>query len=357
MLLTRSYQVELAMRRHKAATCAASTTANGSASGSSESCSDTEAVVVDRILSYYRKYGSMVSCAVDLRTYVGQLSEAAAERLLAGLRQQGEELVAASADAPGGKDGSSGAWTEANTNRSKLRALRRSVCAAQIRDDLGRPTLTSCPMAVQSAVQLLDLYGTARPLQEGLDERERGAADELPCLAAASLITAAALSPTDTAAVPYLLAAYGILSDAVSIRPFGAGMRIALSAIASLLAAPAAAHAHMTKLDIKNIQLDSLGGHLLLPPLIAWPNPPSSSAPTTGSASAATGGASAALSSSAASGPAQDALLQAALKATIALFDDHAKDAGETLNTAYIHGMYTKVGWQLVVVGKGRLVT
>lgn len=334
------------MRRHKAAAPAASDAANGSATGSSESCSSTEAVVVDRILSYYKKYGSMVSCAVDLRTYVGQLSEAAAERLLAGLRQQEDELVAASADA---KDGGSGAWTEANTNRAKLRALRRRVCAAQIRDDLGRPTLTSCHMAVQSAVQLLDLYGTARPLQEGLDERERGAADELPCLAAASLVTAAVLSLTDTAAVPYLLAAYGILSDAVSIRPFGAGMRIALSAIASLLAAPAAAHAHLTKLDIKNIQLDSLGGHLLLPPLIAWPNPPSLGATATGSASAAAGGASAGPSSSAVSGPGQDALLQAALKATNALFDDHAKDAGETLNTAYIHGMYTKVGWQLGV--------
>ncbi len=58
-------------------------------------------------------------------------------------------------------------------------------------------------------------YAAAQLLYVGLDERERGPADELPALAAASLVTAAALCGTDTEAVPHLLQVGG------GARPFG----------------------------------------------------------------------------------------------------------------------------------------
>ncbi|KAG2494621.1 hypothetical protein HYH03_007140 [Edaphochlamys debaryana] len=293
--------VELAARRHRACPTPAS-----------------EGAVAAAVLQYFKRYGSLVSCAVDLRPYVSALSEAAAERLAA-------DVAAAAAEGPAAAEGGS------SPNAAALAALRRRVCAAQVRDDCGLPRFPSAAAAVAEAGALLATFRQAQPLQEGLDERERGAADELPPLAAAALVTAAALAPSDSAAVPYLLSAYVMLTDVVRRRPYSGAARIAAASIAGLLAAPAAAAAHLMKLDIKHIQMDTLGSHLLLPPLLAWPD---TSAPAAG---AAPGGVPEAA-------PAPDrSPLARALRDTRALFEDHGRDAGETTFTAYNHGMYTKV--------------
>ncbi|KAG2423858.1 hypothetical protein HXX76_015018 [Chlamydomonas incerta] len=306
--------VELALRRHRGAAATAS------------AGSDTEAAVVDAVLDYFHKYGDLVSCAVDLRTYVAALGPGASERLAAGLAEAAD--VAAGAAAAGDK-------------REALKALRRQVCAAQLRDELGLPRLEGCgpEAALQAAQQFTTLYATARPLQEDLDSRERGAADELPALAAAALVSAAGAAPSDVEAVPYMLAAYGTLADALRDRPYGAAMRIAAAELAALLAAPAAAAAHVYKLDVKHVQMDTLASHLLLPPLLTWPS--SAPPPPAGPAAQNPGEAAPAASTSGSGGPSP--LLAKALSDTRALFEDHGRDAGETLFTAYSHGMYTKV--------------
>ncbi|EFJ39524.1 hypothetical protein VOLCADRAFT_100863 [Volvox carteri f. nagariensis] len=322
--------VDLASRRHRAAVSA----------GLDGGDYDTETAVVDAVLSYYRKYGSLVSCAVDLRTYVSQLSIGAARRLEEGLRES-ENAAADGREGAAGNGGSAAA--------ASLASLRRRVCAAQIGDDLGLPRLESCEEGVELSRMLLELYGTAQPLQAGLDERERGAADELPVLAAAALATSAGLANSDAAAVPYMLAAYGALSEAVRVRPYGAAMRISMAALASLLAAPAAAAAHMYKLDIKHIQMDTLGAHLLLPPLLTWPHGSAAAAAAATAAEPSSSGSTgdgpghSSSSSSPSQQQQQQQLLQKVLKDTRALFDDHARDMGESLFTAYGHGMYTKV--------------
>ncbi|GLC46898.1 hypothetical protein PLESTB_001281700 [Pleodorina starrii] len=323
--------VDLACRRHRAATAAA---AGGG--GAPDGGADTESAVVDAVLSYYRKYGSLVSCAVDLRSYVAQLGPDAAARLAEAIQAEADAAAATAAAADGGNGGG-----------AALSALRRRVCAAQIRDDLGLPRLGSCEEGVQLAGELLELYGTAQPLQIGLDERERGAADELPVLAAAALVSAAALAPSDAAAVPYLLAAYGALADAVRCRPYGAAMRIAAAALAALLGAPAATAAHLNKLDIKHIQLDTLASHLLLPALLAWPHWGPSGGGGGGGSEASTAAAADPVAGSQGQGSQSQSqsqqLLGRALRDSTALFEDHSRDAGETLFTAYGHGMYTKV--------------
>ena len=48
-------------------------------------------------------------------------------------------------------------------------------------------------------------FAATQPLYVGLDERERGPADELPALAAAALLTAAALCDTEHGAVVHML--------------------------------------------------------------------------------------------------------------------------------------------------------
>lgn len=219
------------------------------------------------------------------------------------------------------------------------------------RDDLPPYTLhlvgliRKCPShpLLRSTTLQCYLVMTGSPLsymsqQVGLDERERGAADELPAIAAAALVTSAVLAPSDVDAVPYMLAAYGALADAVHVRPYGASMRISLAALATLLGAPGAAAAHMTKLDIKHIQMDTLGSHLLLPPLLTWPYGGGMEAAESSSHPAST--------LDVISGPLHQEhqqLLGRALRDSRAVFEDHARDAGESLFTAYGHGMYTKV--------------
>ncbi|KXZ48272.1 hypothetical protein GPECTOR_29g5 [Gonium pectorale] len=319
--------VELALRRHLASSpsAAGAGAANGSVTSTDDQLADSEAAVVEAIMSYYRKHGSLVSCAVDLRSYVSQLSEAGAAVLVAAL----------TAEAELGTDGAAAAV-------GSVAELRRRVCAAQLLDDAGLPALRSEAEAMARSRELMQLFSTARPLQVGLDERERGAADELPVLAAAALVTAATLAPSDAAAVPHMLAAYSLLNDAVQHRPYSAGMRISLAALAALLGAPSASHGHLAKLELKHIQLDSLGSHLLLPPLLAWPLAPASG-PEGPEAPGAAGEPLEAGKGLGKAAPGGEAALVRALRDSRALFDDHSRDAGETIFTAYNHGMYTKV--------------
>ncbi len=53
-------------------------------------------------------------------------------------------------------------------------------------------------------------------------------------------------------------------------RPHAPAIRLALIALHSLLASPVRAAAHHSALEIKNIQLDSLASHHLLPTLLAY---------------------------------------------------------------------------------------
>ena len=48
-------------------------------------------------------------------------------------------------------------------------------------------------------------FAASQPVYIGLDERERGPADELPALAAAGLVTAASLADSDRVAVVHLI--------------------------------------------------------------------------------------------------------------------------------------------------------
>lgn len=56
---------------------------------------------------------------------------------------------------------------------------------------------------------LMDVYASCQELYTGLDDRERGPADELPVLAAGCLATAAALSVSEQQATEHLLQVRG----------------------------------------------------------------------------------------------------------------------------------------------------
>lgn len=72
--------------------------------------------------------------------------------------------------------------------------VRAGGCAAQIENDLGLPEFRTAEEAQAHALQVMEVYRQSLPLISGLDEKERGLADELLPLCAWALVTASCLS-------------------------------------------------------------------------------------------------------------------------------------------------------------------
>lgn len=69
------------------------------------------------------------------------------------------------------------------------------------------PVLSDTGEALAHAQEIMDVYCKALPLSKGLDEKERGPADELPVVAAAGLIRAfRSAGPEDASPLPLLQA-------------------------------------------------------------------------------------------------------------------------------------------------------
>lgn len=191
---------------------------------------------------------------------------------------------------------------------------------SQIQADLGGPTHSTATAAQQHALQLLQLYASYLPFYDGLDERERGLADELLWLAAAALMQAAALqqqaAPADgnSSSLDYMIQALLVLEAAAQGRPYCAPVRLGLTGLHGLLGNPKAAATHFFMLDVKHIQHDTLSSHHLLPLLLGL--------------CVAEG-------------------CDEVLGATLKLFNDHMNgDAGESLIQAFESGSHTKVSWK-----------
>lgn len=205
----------------------------------------------------------------------------------------------------------------------------------QIQSDLGAPSFSTPAAAAQHAQQLLQLYTAALPLYQGLDERERGPADELLWQAAAALVTAAGLqqhtsatttttSSSSSASIGYLLQAVLVLEAAVKGRPYCAPVRLGLTGLYGLLGNAAGAAQHFGGLDVKHVQHDTLSSHHLLPLLL---------------------------------GLKAGVQTEGLLGSMCALFEDHLEDAGDTLMQAYKNGTHTKAGgghcWGCLGVASG----
>ena len=279
--------------------------------------------------------GHTLSCAMDLRPYVLSLPPDDAAWLSAQLSTRLSALAAAAED-----EAAAAAATDGRAARGAAAVLRRRVAALQLQDDVAwcapPPPATAgagtaaagadaddggCPHLAR-ALELADLFAEALPLSTGLDERERGPADELLPMAAASLVrgAAAAAAAAATAAAPAagaqpppvaLLRAAAVLEAGARWRPHSADCRLGLAALYGLLGCAGAAAASFAKTDAKHIQLDTLASHHLLPAALAL--------------------------------GAGDATAAPLLASTLALFEDHARDAGDTLMAAYSQGTHTKV--------------
>jgi N-terminal acetyltransferase B complex non-catalytic subunit len=171
----------------------------------------------------------------------------------------------------------------------------------------------------------MQMYAAALPLYHGLDERERGPADELLWQAAATLVAASTMQHSNgntTSSSPdcvkHLLSAVLVLEAAAKGRPYCAPVRLGLTGLYGLLGNATAAAHHFSVLDVKHVQHDTLSSHHLLPLLLGL------------------------------KAPAQTVAL---LKPMCALFEDHVVDAADTLMQAYRNGTHTKVSGSPCVAG------
>ncbi|GBF93925.1 hypothetical protein Rsub_06174 [Raphidocelis subcapitata] len=287
--------------------------------------------VAEAVLACYDSLGHLLSCAMDLRAYVSALPAPDAAWLASELASRLSALASAAED-----EAAAAAATDGRASAEALVVLRRRVCALQLQEELAASAAPGpfpdcdapeaapaaateaaaaggCPHEARAA-ELAELFADVLPLSKELDERERGPADELLPLAAASLMRAARRGRRAGAAPPPrlapLLRAAAVLEAGAVGRPFSADCRLGLTALYGLLGAPSVAAGHFAKADAKHIQLDSLASHHLLPVALG-------------------------LGADRVSGP--------LLAATRALFEDHARDAGDTLMQAYNQDTHTKV--------------
>lgn len=207
--------------------------------------------VAAAVLDYFEKHGHLVSCAMDLRQYTAALHAPSADWLGRQLRE----------------------WLERQLSSDAAKDLRRHVSCQQLLHDLALPGVSSHEQRVSHAVQLMRLFGSSQQAYEGLDPRERGPADELIALAAGALMApAGGASPRGR--LQALLGALLVVEVGVAVRPFSSPMRLAAASLYGLLGCPLLAAQHVCKLEVKNMQLDSVASHHLLPLLLGC-SPPS----------------------------------------------------------------------------------
>ncbi|EFN56700.1 hypothetical protein CHLNCDRAFT_144070 [Chlorella variabilis] len=227
------------------------------------------------------------SCVSDLRAYLATLSGTAAEQLATAVHRQAAELnaqdAANSSAGVGGSTGNSSAAANGGGGggvSGEVRRLQRLVNAHQIEQELGLPRFAAPDEAVAHARCLLDLYRRHMHLSAGLDEKERGYGEELVAGAVESLMAAAVLetaaaapaqaagpgaAPPPERALARMVQAVLVLEAAQQRRKVSAPLRLAATALYSLLGAPKLAAAQFAALDIKSILHDSMTGHWMLP--------------------------------------------------------------------------------------------
>lgn len=247
--------------------------------------------LAEAIRDAFPRLGGFVSCATDLRSYTTVVTGDARQWLAAQLH---EACGTAAPDAAPAEQAS---------------ALRQRVAAWQIEQDLGLPELADAAAAEAHAGVLLSAYAAAAPLADGLDPRDGGPGDALVGLAADALLAPRAAAPDRAAVLRAMLQAVLVLEAGCQRRTVAAPMRLRAAALYGLLGAPGPAVATFHELAVRNIQHDTITGHILLPAVLGL-----------GSERAAS-------------------LLQAMTD----LHDHHERDAWESIFTAYEAGTYSKV--------------
>ncbi|GMH32631.1 hypothetical protein BSKO_00465 [Bryopsis sp. KO-2023] len=242
-----------------------------------------ETDVVDCLLSTFRDVGHLGSCSADVREYPALLNGDNRRRLAA-------DLLA-----------------DECFQKDDFDSLKACLTAHQIVADLDFPTYITAEDHIEAACKCRVHFVKSLPYLENLDKRELGPVDNVMGVAVSALMSAQRNSPENAVHVWQALA---VAVTSTADRPFNPRLNLDLCAIYGCLGAPLLALECMDRLEVKYIQLDSLASHLLLPILLGCRRQKES---------------------------------RRLLIETIQLFEDHKKDAGETVFTAYQKGTFTKI--------------
>ncbi|KAK9902038.1 hypothetical protein WJX75_002093 [Coccomyxa subellipsoidea] len=243
------------------------------------------------VLHYFKCVGHLASCAADLRPYSARVDGASRQRLNADMHAHCKTQEPADGRPPSSVH------------------IQRQVAAFQVQHDLGLPEYRSPEEAETHAAELVAVYRQATVLERRLDEKERGIADGLIALAAGALTAAWKLEATPRRQ-HRLLRAVLVLEAAQVARRVSAPLRLAAMGLYGLLGAPTLAVESFTALDIKHIQHDTLSGHWLLPSLL---------------------------------GTLRSDMAAQLLTDCLRMFEDHNRDAGDTVLAAFQASSFTKV--------------
>ncbi|KAL4447959.1 hypothetical protein ABPG75_005178 [Micractinium tetrahymenae] len=337
------WRCEALLRRHRLAVAA----------GGGSAAAALQDELAAAIGSAFASLCGNFSCVADLRPYLAVLAGPAAQQLAARAHELAAEAnaadQAAAAASSSSTEGGSGADPAAAENggeagngaanggggaaggkgsargvSAEVRRLQRLVSAHQLEAELGLPALASPADAEAHAARLLALYEGHMHLSAGLDEKERGHGEELVALAVEALLRGAALEGGQTLRerqerrIVRMLQALLVLEAAQQRRKVSAPLRLAATALYSLLGAPGLVAAQLAALDIKSILHDSMTDHWLLP-LLSGLLPLVAATPAEGEPD-----------------------LRKWVEGCCALHELHQQEAGETLGTALQHGTYSK---------------
>lgn len=204
--------------------------------------------LVDGICDYWIRFGHLASCSLDLSSYCRML-----EPPLAIVLQ--EKMTKALSLMEG---------------LSRLEALRFETSLVQIEYLCGYVVNLEPEGIMSWARQVMLKHEEATTIIGPRDPREFDFADQLPGLAAASLVHCCRKFNTKNSMVDVfacLVAALVDLQVGVRRAPYNAEMQLALCGLYGILSCLREAEKAFTKLEIKHVQYESVASHHLLPML------------------------------------------------------------------------------------------
>ncbi|XP_063231904.1 LOW QUALITY PROTEIN: N-alpha-acetyltransferase 25, NatB auxiliary subunit [Bacillus rossius redtenbacheri] len=188
--------------------------------------------VVDLLMSYFAQFGCKPCCVSDLRPFLPLLSAAQSHGFL--------ELVRAQAG---------------DAEPQSVRELQTHVSSVQLQRCVGHHAEMSVPDKRALAARLAARY------RSGLDLGTAAQSTEFLCCDPYALLTAQLLSDLwgDTGDSSYLVQAAALLEQALALSPANYYAKLQLLRLYLLLGGGEAAVGVYDSLDVKHMQLDSLG--------------------------------------------------------------------------------------------------
>ena len=196
-------------------------------------------------LGFWKAFGDLKCCFVDLRASLAVLQPTDASWLRGELMEKSRKLV----DLAKLEDGAD--------EKEGRKVVQRVVSAYEICHEMSIRGACDPP---GTASEVLDIFLTTKHHARGLDERENGPGDGLVAVAISLM-----LKDVDLGLHARVTQAVAILEGITFLAPYNADVRLCLAALYGYLCAPNLVQEQLSHLEIKNIQMESVTSHVGMP--------------------------------------------------------------------------------------------